>query len=206
VIIMVCGGAALTALGVIAAVLVVKRLVFRAFARRHGFYGYGYGGACGGGGFRGGCGPRGFRRGFDHDDDDFDGPPFGRFGRGFGGPRIWLRGLFARLETTPSQEKVIVSAISDVREVARRAKGRAPEVREDVSRAFRADILDEAALGAAQAKVDSATSEIRIAIAEALRKIHEVLDDKQRGAIADFLSRGGARSLFRGGPYRSVSL
>jgi hypothetical protein len=202
VVIMVCGGAALTALGVIAAVLVVKRLVFRAFARRHGFYGYGYGGACGGGGFRGGCGPRGFRGGFDHD-DDLGGPPFGR---GFGGPRIWLRGLFTRLETTPSQEKVIVSAIGDVRDVARRAKGRAPEVREDVSRAFRSDVLDEAALGAAQAKVDNATSEIRIAIADALRKIHEVLDEKQRAVIADFLAQGGARSLFRGGPYRSVSL
>jgi hypothetical protein len=197
---MVCGGA-LTALGIVAAVLVVKRLVFRAVMRRRGFYGYGGYGACGGGGYRG-CGPRGFRGG-GYDDEHLGGP----FGRGFGGgPRIWLRGLFSRLETSPSQEKVIVSAISEVREVAARVKGRAPEVRDDVSRAFRADILDEAALGAAQAKVDVATGEIRVAIADALRKIHEVLDEKQRAIIADFLARDGARGLFRGGPYRSVSL
>jgi len=37
--------------------------------------------------------------------------PFGRFRGGFG-PRMMLRGLFERLDTTPGQEKVIAAAIA----------------------------------------------------------------------------------------------
>jgi hypothetical protein len=179
----------------VAAVIIVKRLVFRIVARRRGYVGYRGFGPCGQGG---GGGFDGHHRGWG------GGGGFRGFGRG---PRVWLRSLFVRLETSPSQEKVIVAAITDLKETAARARERAPEVRDDVSRAIRGEVLDESALGSAQAKVDIATSEVRVAIADALRKIHEVLDAKQREMIADWLARGGGRALFGGaGPYRSVSI
>jgi uncharacterized membrane protein len=114
-----------------------------------------------------------------------------------------------RLETSAAQEKVIVAAVTGVREAAHRAKENAVLAREDVSRALRADVLDEAALSSAQAKAERATSDVRVAVAEALRRIHEVLDPAQRVKIADWLSRtpgffGGDPG---GGPYRGgVSL
>ncbi len=191
---MVCGSMFTTALAVIVGVVVVKKILFRAWARRAGYAGYGGGG--------GGCGPSGHGR-------------FGGFGRGrwggaggfMRGPRAFLRGLFIRLETSPAQEKVIVAAVTDVREAAVRAKENAALAREDVAQAMRADVMDEAALSSAQAKAERATSDVRVALADALRRIHEVLDPAQRAKIADWLSAGG---LFggdaSGGPYRSVSL
>ena len=189
---MVCGGSLFTVMSVVLGVVIVKRLLFRAWARRHGMA---YGGGC---------------------DSSYRGFGHGRFGRGPGGrwggfargPRTFLRGLFVKLETTPSQEKVIVAAVTEVREAAARAREDASLAREDVAQAMRAEIIDEAALGSAQAKAERATSEVRVAVADALRKIHEVLDPAQRAKIADWLSR---RPGFFGGdsgsgPYRSVSL
>ena len=185
---MVCGSMFTTALAVIVGVVIVKKILFRMWARRVGFHGYG-----------GGCGLA----------------SYGRFGRGrWGGgggfsrgPRAFLRGLFTRLDTSPSQEKVIVAAVTEVREVAARAKENAALAREDIARAMRADVMDEAALSSAQAKAERATSEVRVAIADAIRRIHEVLDPAQRAKIADWLSdHHGFFGGGDGGPYRSVSL
>ena len=190
---MVCGSMFTTALAVIVGVVIVKKLIFRAWRRRHGMSGFaGHGG--------GGCGPGGHGR--------FGGWGRGRWGGGGGfarGPRAFLRGLFMRLDTSPSQEKVIVAAVTEVREAASRAKENAALAREDIARAMRADVIDEAALSSAQAKAERATSDVRVAIADALRRIHEVLDPAQRAKIADWLSAGPG--VFGGdGPYRSVSI
>ncbi len=191
---MVCGSMFTTALAVIVGVVIVKKILFRVWARRRGFAGHG----------GGGCGPSGHGR--------FGGWGRGRWGGGGGfarGPRAFLRGLFMRLDTSPSQEKVIVAAVTEVREAASRAKEIAALAREDIARAMRADVIDEAALSSAQAKAERATSDMRVAIAEALRHIHEVLDPAQRAKIADWLSMGPG--FFGGdggggGPYRSVSI
>ncbi len=193
---MVCGSMFTTALAVIVGVVIVKKILFRAWARRHGMSGFA--------GHRGGgCGPSSNGR--------FGGWGRGRWGGGGGfarGPRAFLRGLFMRLDTSPSQEKVIVAAVTEVREAASRAKENAALARDDIARAMRADVIDEAALSSAQAKAERATSDVRVAIAEALRRIHEVLDPAQRAKIADWLSTGPG--FFGGdgggGPYRSVSI
>jgi len=184
---MVCGSVLTTALAVIVGVVIVKKILFRVWMRRAGCAGHGYAGGCGSHGRfgRGWGGPGGFRR----------------------GPRAFLRGLFVKLDTSPSQEKVIVAAVGELREAAARAKENASLAREDIARAMRADVMDEAALSSAQAKAERATNDVRVAIADALRRIHEVLDPAQRAKIADWLSHNsGFFGGGEGGPYRSVSL
>ena len=54
---------------------------------------------------------------------------------------------------------------------------------------------------AALGRVDTATGAARSAVIDALRGVHGVLDDRQRGQLADLLDRGGG--WWRGfGPYR----
>src|SRR5580658_2123290 len=106
--------------------------IFKA-VRRARRWGYGYGQFAGPWGYGGACGHRGGwhggPRGFDeHDsdpwrddsdlDDDFSAWGRGGRGRGF----FALRGLFARLETTPAQEKAIKGALEELRTKGRGVK------------------------------------------------------------------------------------
>lgn len=179
----------------------------RAVARRR-WYGYSpFGGyAYGFAGHHGGCG--GYRRGFGrhhgpshHDIWGDDGPPW----RGEGDPRSegpWGRGrgrgvvysLLGRLEATPAQEKVILAALDELKEIARDLRGIGRDVRSDVARAIRGSMLDDVALEGATARIDDATLKLRAAARAAIAKIHGVLDDRQRkmlGDIVDSSWRGG---------------
>lgn len=186
---------------------------------RHGYYGghwgrgYALGGACGGGAcgygghgpwghgghggpFGGGFGPRG-GRGFEGGEG-----PWGARG---GDPLRWmLRGLFERLDTTPGQEKVILAAVE-----AMRAKG--GEIRDavhgtggDVAKAFRGERFDESAMADAFTRQDAALENAQKALFEALAKVHEVLDERQRRELAELMERGLGFWSHRGfgGPYR----
>jgi hypothetical protein len=143
--------------------------------KRHHRHMYGYG--CGGGGH--GCGP--------------DGGGWGRRGGGFGrrwGFRAILRGLFERLETTPGQEKAIVSAVDELREAMGSAKGEMKGTRKDFADAFRRGPIDEAAVADIFVRHDTIISDTRRKVVEAVGKIHEALDEQQRGHLADILERG----------------
>lgn len=122
----------------------------------------------------------------------------GRFRRGRG---RWLRGLFERLDTTPGQEKVIREAVGDVMDEAKSARRAFPSMRSNLGAAFAADSLDEAAIEDAMAPGDEGLARLRVAMNEALRRIHEVLDDEQRQRLARWLSRGDHGPL-PFGPYR----
>lgn len=168
------------AAGVVGVVMVAKALVFRRRMRM-------YGGACGGRGWH----RHGWGRG-----------GFGGFGPG---GSFWLRALFARLDTTPGQEREIRSAIEDFQTTAREARGGLKETRDDLARAIAGDIFDEVALGEASTRADSVTTSVKEAFAAALKRIHAVLDPKQRERLAELLTKG--RAAFRGGwggPYREV--
>ncbi len=89
---------------------------------RHGG-GYGCGsryGSCSSG-YERGCGGGGGYQ-------DEGGGPWGRHGgqgrHGGFGPRIFLRAAFERLDTTPGQEKVILQAVDELREILRQGEGR----------------------------------------------------------------------------------
>jgi len=168
---------------------------------RHGRHGHG--GGCGPGyGYggprfmRGGCGHHhhhgggGWGRGRwgGHD----DGP------RGFGGRGFFLRGLFERLQTTPGQEKVILSAVDQVQRTMREARGEWKDTSE-LSSLFRGETFDRTAAEGVSGKADASFAKVRVAVLEAMAQIHEALDERQRAMVAELLERRG--SFFGGDSY-----
>jgi Spy/CpxP family protein refolding chaperone len=175
------------AAGIVGVVAVVKRLVFR---RRFGHLAFA-GGPCGGGG-------GGFRG-------------WGRGGhRGGIGGSFWLRMFFARVDTTPGQEREIRAAIEDLRDRARDAKSGMLETRESLGKSVAGETFDDAAFEAVSARVDATSEKMKDALSSALKRIHAVLDPKQRERLAELVSRGafgrwgrGGGGHGGGGPYRS---
>ncbi len=167
------------AAGVVGALLLVKRLVLR---RRFG----------------GGCGGRarwGHHR--------------GGWNRGGGiGGSWWLRAIFSRLDTTPGQEKEIRSALEDFKKTAKESKESLGASREAVARAVRHEAFDEIAIGEATVKADAAAGQVKQAFEAALRRIHAVLDPKQRERLAELLEKGprGFGGGGWGGPYRTQEI
>jgi Spy/CpxP family protein refolding chaperone len=185
------------AAGVVGVVALVRGLMFRRRFARFGGGGCGPGAvACGGG--------RGFRRGGWGGGGRWGGR-WGWGGRSDGGigRSFWLRGLFARLDTTPGQEKEIRAALEELREAARASKESLSGAREGLARAVKGDVFDEIAIGEAAVKLDGATGGVKNAFEAALRRIHAALDPKQRERLAALLERGprAFRDGF-GGPYR----
>ena len=165
----------------------------------HGHFGdpWGHGGGCGGrhGGWHG----RYERGGWDDEDEGFS-PWEGRRGGGFA-----LRAMFARLDTTPGQEKAIKAAFDELRTKARAVKDDARGMRGDLATALRGESLDAETLGTVASRASGAVDGLRDAAIGAILKVHDVLDERQRAIAADFLESGpqfGRGWRGRGGPYR----
>jgi Spy/CpxP family protein refolding chaperone len=194
------------AAGVIGVVALVKRFVFRrrfgggpwALASCGPSFGPGFGGH--------GCGDR---HGAHHEDE------YGRWSggrRGWGGGfrrgpggSFWLRALFGRLDTTPGQEREIRSAIEEFQRKAIEAKSGLKSTREDLARAIGGESFDDTAIGEASVRADATAAQVKDALTDALRRVHGVLDPKQRERLAELLAKGpsfGRRGW--GGPYRDV--
>jgi hypothetical protein len=117
------------------------------------------------------------------------------------------RGLYmvlSRLDASPAQERAIIGEVDKLKSRLRETRAGVKDARGDLSAALRGPVLDDAALGAVLGRVDTATSDARNAIVDALRNIHGVLDDTQREHLADLVDRGpwAWRRSGRGGPYR----
>jgi len=124
-------------------------------------------------------------------------------GRRGGKARMMLHALFMRIDASPAQERAIIAEVDKLQERVHGAKAGMRDARGDLAAALRGPVLDDAALGAVLGRVDVATGEARSAVIDALRGIHGVLDDRQRGQIADLLDHGGGGGWWRGfGPYR----
>ncbi|HMI85414.1 MAG TPA: periplasmic heavy metal sensor [Polyangiaceae bacterium] len=176
----------------------------RAVARRRGYGFAPYGGYAYGFGHHGGFG--GHRRGFGrhhgpfhHDMWGDDSPPWRGEGEGrregpWGRGRGVVYSLLGRLEATPGQEKAILAALDELKEIARELRGIGRDVRGDVARAIRGPMLDDVALEGATARIDDATLKLRAAARAAIAKIHGALDDRQRKMLADIID-----SSWRGG-------
>ena len=138
--------------------------------------------------------------------------PWGMHGGGHGGPwarhrhhraRRWMmHGLLARLDASPAQERAIIAELEKLEDRLHGARRGVVDVRGDLAAALRGGALDDAALGAVLGRTDAAMADARAAVVDALRAIHGLLDDRQRGELADLLDRGGGFGGFRGGPYR----
>lgn len=168
------------AIGILGAFAIVRRILLRRYFRRMGFAGGGWG--------------HGFGR---HGG--------GRFGKRSIGRSFWLRAIFTKLDTTPGQEREIRAAIEEMQERAIDAKKDMPEARTNIARALNADAFDTGALEAVNARVDATAEKMKDAFGSALRRIHGVLDPKQRQRLAEVIASGGFRSFGgpgQGGPYR----
>jgi hypothetical protein len=168
----------MTCLAIVLGVLGIAAMR-RAHRRCHGYYGYGWSGPFGHG-YPGHHGWHGRHR-----------------ARG----RMMLHALFMRIDASPAQERAIIAEVEKLQDRVHGAKAGLHDARGDLAAALRGPVLDDAALGAVLGRVDTATSEARAAVIDALRGVHGVLDDRQRSTIADLLDRGGG--WWRGfGPYR----
>jgi hypothetical protein len=161
---------------------------------------------CGAGWHGPGCGAwRGYGYGPGGDDGDADGGYAGDYGGpDFGPGRHWLRGGFggrlrggfmaraisARLEATPTQEKVIRDATDEFRETVAKLKGEGKKTRADVASAFRKGHFDEVLFGELFARHDTALVELRKAFVGMGAHIHDALDDKQRSRLAELIEAG----------------
>ena len=147
---------------------VVALAAMRGSHRRcHGHYGYGWHGPYGPGHHE----FRGFRR--------------------HRRARMMLHALFWRIDASPAQERAIIAEVEKLQDRLRGAKAGVHEARGDLGAALRGPVLDDAALGAALGRTDTAVSEARAALIDALRGVHAVLDDRQRGELADLVEHGG---------------
>jgi hypothetical protein len=159
---------------------------------RCGRGGYGHGGRCGGGrcGDERGHGPWGHRGGGRRDDGS--------------ALRFMLRPLFERLETTPGQERVILDAAEALRARVAASKDALRSTASDAAKAFRGERFDEGVMGESFAKQDEALEATQKAVFEALQKVHDALDERQRRDFADHIERfTGAAGRWGQGPYRA---
>lgn len=110
-----------------------------------------------------------------------------RFGHG---PRRALFHLFRRLDTSPSQEKVIREALDQLREGASGLRADARSARSDLGQAVAGETFDASAFEAAFAGPSARLAELRGTAAQALGRIHEVLTPDQRRELASMLRTG----------------
>lgn len=155
-------------------------------ARRVRRYGRYYGRHCGGG-----HGAHEGRGGFG-----------GRMRRRYRRRMMWW--IFERLETTPGQERMIREELERVFEQAHASREAMRGIGSGLGAAVRAESLDEKAAFAALAAAEGESlTKMREVLAQAMARIHEVLDSRQRVILAELLeTRLGSRGRHEG-PYRS---
>jgi Spy/CpxP family protein refolding chaperone len=113
----------------------------------------------------------------------------GRRTRRFGG-RWLLRSVFERLDTTPGQEKVIVSALDELRDGRRSLREELKQTRADLARVVQGGLVDDSSLEETFARHDRLLASLRVSFVEAIKKITEALDERQRKQVADMLEGG----------------
>ena len=148
------------------------------FKVAHG-YRRGYRCAGGPGGFYGGWHHRGSWRHREHG-----------WHHGGGWRRHALYSLFERLDATPGQEKVITAAMDELRGKLRDIRHRWDDIRKRAAEQFREDVLTEEQTNEVMSPFASQFDELRDATGDAMRKIHEALDPRQRAILADLMERG----------------
>lgn len=156
-----------------------------------GRYAYAGGGHCGPGWRGGHCG-HGWRSGHGEERG------FGDRRRWMRSPRVMLRWVFERLETSPGQEKVILGAIDQVRAAGEKFHGELANTRTELSRALRGEHFDLGSLRELFGKHDQLIHELRESLVGGLGQVHEALDDRQRRELSDLIEEAGRFGFGRG--------
>ena len=122
--------------------------------------------------------------------------------RSAGDPGAFLDLMLDRVVASREQEKVIREQARRLHAKVASMRGEARRTREDLARALRADSFDENVMGDLFVRHDDELHELRNQAVEFLANVHEVLDERQRERLADFIDR--AHPFGFGGPYRGV--
>ncbi|MEO0325363.1 MAG: hypothetical protein AAF447_20570 [Myxococcota bacterium] len=123
------------------------------------------------------------------------------WGRGLDG---FLYGAFRRLDTGPGQEKAIRGAVTDAADALHALRRDIRDVRAPAADALRGDVFDGPALEGTFEGQRARLEQAQIAFQDALRTLHENLDDTQRADLVRWLDRGAPRRRPNpeDGPYR----
>lgn len=105
--------------------------------------------------------------------------------------RFFMQRLFARLETTPAQERVISAAISDVEEEFKSLRNHKERVRDELSSALREESLPSERLETIFGDHEGAISAAKASVAKALSDVHGALEPYQRRLLAQLLEERG---------------
>jgi hypothetical protein len=119
------------------------------------------------------------------------------------GRRWILRSLFERLETTPGQEKAILSALDRLRDERSLVGEELKETRSALARVVESGLVDDSALEETFARHDRVLAQVRVSFVEALKTVVEALDERQRKELASLIAGGrlfGSRFGGFGGP------
>jgi Spy/CpxP family protein refolding chaperone len=111
--------------------------------------------------------------------------------RGYGRRGWFLRSLFERLDTTPGQEKAIMSALDELRENRAALREELEQTRSDLAHAVRGGLIDDATLEESFARHDRLLARVRVSFVEAAKRATEALDERQRQTLAQFLEGRG---------------
>jgi hypothetical protein len=101
-----------------------------------------------------------------------------------------LRSLFERLETTPGQERAILSALDELRENRKVVKDELKQTKGDLARAIAGGLIDDSSLEESFARHDRLLAQLRVGFVEAVKKMTEALDEPQRKQLAQWLEGG----------------
>jgi hypothetical protein len=106
--------------------------------------------------------------------------------------RRFLQALRAGLHASPAQEGVFEDALLRLRDATESLRRGADHAQHDLARALRGGAFDDAAFEDASRRIDDELRHLRAEVRAALIDVHEVLDDRQRAALADLLEARGA--------------
>jgi hypothetical protein len=118
-----------------------------------------------------------------------------RLAHRWGGPRRrgrgWMLGrLFARLGTTPEQERLLVDEVDALRGGLQGLREGLFASREELAAALAAEKLDPSALDALWAKELARAESVKRSAVEALARFHASLDARQRKLLAEMVRAG----------------
>lgn len=106
------------------------------------------------------------------------------------GARWMLRGLFARLGTSPSQEQVLVDDATALRQAMAALRSDWEGARGELADLLAAADLDAGRVDEVLAARQARLSELRRQAAEAVARFHAVLDAGQREALSRLVREG----------------
>jgi Spy/CpxP family protein refolding chaperone len=101
-----------------------------------------------------------------------------------------LRRVLERLDTTPGQEKAIMSALESLREQAKAATAGLGEDRKRLAALLRGERLDDRAFAAVLDEPLARAAKLKDDLAKSVVTIHETLTPSQREKLSDLVESG----------------